>query len=139
MSDLSCFEIIQPRPYKKRKAEIRETAFIDICKLCDQRVIARCVSRTGFFSRLVTDLLNHDFDASESLFHVIVHRGFYTFIEPDDQKTIRKTAPHFLEEGWQDALEAIFVQENFETYDTKDRTSRMMQFFGTNLVEVTWY
>ncbi|KAK2951093.1 hypothetical protein BLNAU_13936 [Blattamonas nauphoetae] len=127
---------VQPSPSQKRSAEIRETAFIDVCKLCDERVIARCVSRAGFFSRLVANLLNHDFDASESLIRVIVDGGCYTSIEPEDRKTIRKTAPHFLEEGWQDALEAIFVQENFETYDTKVRTSRMMQFFGTNLVNV---
>ncbi|KAK2950567.1 hypothetical protein BLNAU_14459 [Blattamonas nauphoetae] len=86
---------LQPPPSEKRKAERRETAFVDILKLCDERVIARCVSRTGFFSRLVADLLNHNFDASESLFRVIVHHGFYTFIRPDDQKAIRKTFPRF--------------------------------------------
>ncbi|KAK2951098.1 hypothetical protein BLNAU_13941 [Blattamonas nauphoetae] len=103
---------VQPRPYEKQKAEIRETAFIDISKLCDQRVITRCASRAGFFSRLVADLLNRKFDLSESLFRVFVDNGFYTFVEPEEQKTIRKTVPHFLEEDWQDALEIIFVKED---------------------------
>ncbi|KAK2951091.1 hypothetical protein BLNAU_13934 [Blattamonas nauphoetae] len=130
---------LQPCPSDKQTAEFRETTFIDVCNLCDHRVIARCVSRAGFFSRLVADLLNHDFDASESLIRVIVDGGWYTSIEPEDQKTIRKTVPHFLEEGWQDALETIFVQENFETYDTKVHTSRMMELFGTNSQMVKGY
>ncbi|KAK2952253.1 hypothetical protein BLNAU_12812 [Blattamonas nauphoetae] len=130
---------LQPCTFEKQSAEIRETAFIDVCKLCDQRVIAQCIGRTGFFCHLVADLLSHKFDLSESLFHAIVGGGCYTIVQREDQKTIRKTVPRFLEEGWQDALETIFVKEDFNSSDTKYCTRRMMQFFGTNLVEVKWY
>ncbi|KAK2952245.1 hypothetical protein BLNAU_12804 [Blattamonas nauphoetae] len=129
---------VQPRRYEKQNAELQETTFIDVCRLCDQRVIARCASRTGFFSRLVADLLKDDFDARESLFFVIVDGGWNTYVRPEDQKPIRKTVPHFLEEGWQDALETIFVKEEFNSSVSKYLTRRTMEFFGTNLVEVKW-
>ncbi|KAK2958706.1 hypothetical protein BLNAU_6209 [Blattamonas nauphoetae] len=130
--DILCTHFIQPRLSEMREAQRREKAFVGILKLCDERVIARCVNKTGFFSRLVADLLNPDFAASKTLFCLIVDRGFWTSIRPDDQKAIRKTAHHFLEEGWQDALETVFVKKGFIAHDTKDSTSRMMQFFGTN-------
>ncbi|KAK2947293.1 hypothetical protein BLNAU_17769 [Blattamonas nauphoetae] len=136
--DILCTYFIRPPPCSFNKAKEREIVFVDILKLCDERVIARCVSRTGFFSRLVADLLNHTFDASESLFCVIVEDRWDNLIRLDDMKTIRKTVPHFLEEGWQDALETVFVKKGFNSSYNNFRTRQMMQFFGTNLVEVEW-
>ncbi|KAK2947303.1 hypothetical protein BLNAU_17779 [Blattamonas nauphoetae] len=130
---------LQPPPSEKRKAKRREKAFVNILKLCDERVIARCVSKTSFFSRLVADLLNHNFDASESLFCVIVDGGRYASLGLEDQKTVRKTAHHFLEEGWEDALEMIFVKKGFSSSYNSYCTREMMQYFGTNLVKVRWY
>ncbi|KAK2952251.1 hypothetical protein BLNAU_12810 [Blattamonas nauphoetae] len=126
---------LQPCTFEKHVARQRERLFIDVCKLFNHRVTAQCIGRTGFFSRLVADLLNHNFDASVFLFLVIVDGGWYTSIEGEDQRIIRKTVPYVLEEGWQDVLETIFVKGKFNSSNTKFHTSLMIQFFGTNWVK----
>ncbi|KAK2945854.1 hypothetical protein BLNAU_19222 [Blattamonas nauphoetae] len=122
---------IQPRYFESYEKEGREKAFVNVCKLCDQRVVAQCVSRIGFFSRVVIGLFNENIYASDSFFHMIIDRGFHNKMAREDRKAVRSTIPCFLEEGWQDALDLIFIQD-IDDPDDEYRTRRRMQFFGTN-------
>ncbi|KAK2943703.1 hypothetical protein BLNAU_21354 [Blattamonas nauphoetae] len=125
---------IQPR-HNDYTAQMRfGTLFHDVCQSCEQRVIAQCLSRTGFFSRIVTALFNPNFDTCADFFqHVISHRRYIGFWK-DDQTHVRRTIPSFLEEGWQDALEFIFVQgKDVNSHNAQKRTRDMIVYFGANL------
>ncbi|KAK2941319.1 hypothetical protein BLNAU_23764 [Blattamonas nauphoetae] len=134
---------IQPREFELYEAKRfmfelneqkrREETFVAVCKLCDQRVVAQCVSRIGFFSRVVIDLLNGNPNESNSFFHKITDRGFSNKMTREDRRVFQSSIPYFLEEGWQDALDFIFVKaKDLENRDAKYRTGRRMQFLGTN-------
>ncbi|KAK2940147.1 hypothetical protein BLNAU_24941 [Blattamonas nauphoetae] len=67
---------------------------------------------------------------------MIVNRRDYEMTD-EDRKTIGRTVPNFLEEGWQDAVEFIFIQgKDVDHFDTKFSARLMMKFFGTNLNRV---
>ncbi|KAK2950372.1 hypothetical protein BLNAU_14707 [Blattamonas nauphoetae] len=125
--------ILHPRAFESSREKRHEDIFVTVCKLCDQRVLAQCVSRTGFFSHFVAALFNHSFNASVSLLQMIVDRGKRRHLGIEDQNTIRRTIPYYLEEGWQDALEFIFVQgKNDNSPDAQQKVRWMMLFFGAN-------
>ncbi|KAK2945850.1 hypothetical protein BLNAU_19218 [Blattamonas nauphoetae] len=122
---------IQPRYFEPYEQKRCEEAFVEICKLCDERVVAQCVSRIGFFSRVVNDIFNDNPDSSDMFFNMITDRGFYYEMTSQDRKAVRNTIPYFLEEGWQDALDFIFIQDIDYRY-IQPRTKRRKQFLGTN-------
>ncbi|KAK2946934.1 hypothetical protein BLNAU_18158 [Blattamonas nauphoetae] len=127
---------LQPIPYESSIRWILKKRFIVFSKLCDQRVIAQCFSRTGFFSRIVADLFNQRFASSYHLFSLIIDRPFYSDVTKEDQFLLRRTVPNFLEEGWQDSLDYRFVQKDFSHHDDQPQIRHMMQFFGANMNEV---
>ncbi|KAK2947299.1 hypothetical protein BLNAU_17775 [Blattamonas nauphoetae] len=106
----------------------------------DQRVVAQCLGRTGFFSRFVAGLLDEHFHACSVYFHMIVDRGEYRHIKGERLKAIRRTIPNMLEEGWQDAAEFLFVRKDFDCSETQHRLKRMMLFLGANFSDIPgWY
>ncbi|KAK2946145.1 hypothetical protein BLNAU_18937 [Blattamonas nauphoetae] len=135
--------LIQPRTFVNRENLRRSEIFFDVSKLRDQRAIVQCLSRTGFFSRIVTGLFDEKFNKSSVYFDLVIGRSrFYSrtqaevqkSIQPDEQKALRRLVPHFLEEGWQDALEFIFVRKkDIDFFNTQDKTEDVIAFFGTNL------
>ncbi|KAK2956784.1 hypothetical protein BLNAU_8237 [Blattamonas nauphoetae] len=125
---------IQPPSLKWQKCEKRKEQFAEICELCDQRVIARALSRTGFFSRFVATLFDHTFKASEFIFQLIIDRSLFPKLNIEDQNTIQRRLPNFLEEGWQDAMEFIFVQgKDVNLNNIQHRIWPMMQYLGGNV------
>ncbi|KAK2943912.1 hypothetical protein BLNAU_21167 [Blattamonas nauphoetae] len=125
---------MQPHDFEKEQRWKKKNIFFDFCELCDERVVAQCFSRTGFFSRIVTRLFNHQSNTDEYLLNMFIDHEMYSCRPIEDQKTIRRTIPNFLGEGWQDALELIFVTgKDIDRADTKRATKRMMQFFGANV------
>ncbi|KAK2944973.1 hypothetical protein BLNAU_20091 [Blattamonas nauphoetae] len=124
---------IQYRHFNGYERVGRQRMFIDVCHCCDQRVIAQCLSRTGFFSRFVTGLLTFDFFASAFFFQIIIDGAELHGVDIEDQKKLRGTVPNFLEEGWQDALDHIFLIKHLEYSDLKSITGVMMRFLGTNV------
>ncbi|KAK2945096.1 hypothetical protein BLNAU_19994 [Blattamonas nauphoetae] len=132
--DLLCRYFIQPREFKTNERLEGEKIFIDVCRLCDQRVIAQCLTRLGFFSRFVTGLLHETLETCESFLFLISDRGEHSKTNAEDQNTLQRALPCFLEEGWQDALDFLFVQgRNDYHFDLQDRTRQAMQYFGANL------
>ncbi|KAK2949918.1 hypothetical protein BLNAU_15147 [Blattamonas nauphoetae] len=139
---LSTF-LIQPRIFVNRENLSRSEIFFDVSKLCDQRAIVQCLSRTGFFSRIVTTLFDEKFKTYAVYFDMVIGRSRFIsmtqaeerkVIQPEDQKAIRRTVPHFLEEGWQDALEFIFVRKkDIAFFNIQNQTEDIMEFFGSNL------
>ncbi|KAK2950584.1 hypothetical protein BLNAU_14476 [Blattamonas nauphoetae] len=138
--DRLCRYFIQPRKFEKHERMYRGNHFIDVCNLCDQRVVARCLGRTGFFSRFVAGLLDDHFHACAVFFHMIIDRGEYHHIEGERLEAIRRTVPNMLEEGWQDAAEFLFVRKRFDCSETQHKLKRMMLFFGANHRKIAgWY
>ncbi|KAK2956159.1 hypothetical protein BLNAU_8939 [Blattamonas nauphoetae] len=115
------------------EGEDQEKVFIDISKLCEQRVLSLCLSRIGFFSRFVAALIDNNFNASVYFLQMIVDREKRSHLDIDNQNAIRRTIPYYLEEGWQDALEFIFVQRmDANSFDAQNKTTWMMLCFGAN-------
>ncbi|KAK2959768.1 hypothetical protein BLNAU_5257 [Blattamonas nauphoetae] len=125
--------LIQPSDFGSWARVNRDDLIIDVCILCDQRVIARCLNRNGFFSHFVSGLLSHNTEASESFFRMIVDRSMLPKLAIDDRNKIRKTVPPCLEEGWQDALEYVYVKKAVVTRDPQFGSSQMMLFLGANM------
>ncbi|KAK2958827.1 hypothetical protein BLNAU_6330 [Blattamonas nauphoetae] len=124
---------LQPRDFEMTESRERDIIFFNFCVLCDERVIAQCFSKTGFFSHIVTRLFNYDFNTSEYILHIFIEHRVYCDRPIEDQKMIRRTIPNFLEEGWQDALEFIFVKGNgIDRADIQFKTEKMIRFFGAN-------
>ncbi|KAK2943470.1 hypothetical protein BLNAU_21606 [Blattamonas nauphoetae] len=124
---------IQPRHFNGSERVDRQRMFIDVCHCCDQRVIALCLSRTGFFSRFVTALLDFQFNWSPFFFQIIIDGADTHGVDIEDQRKLRGTVPYFLEEGWQDALDHILIMKYFDGSDIKSITGVMMRFLGTNV------
>ncbi|KAK2943916.1 hypothetical protein BLNAU_21171 [Blattamonas nauphoetae] len=125
---------MQPHDFEKEQRWKKKNILFRFCELCDERVVVQCFSRTGFFSRIVTRLFNHQSNTDEYLLNMIIDHEMYSRRPIEDQKMIRRTIPNFLGEGWQDALELIFVTgKDIDRADTERSTKRMMQFFGANL------
>ncbi|KAK2957186.1 hypothetical protein BLNAU_7780 [Blattamonas nauphoetae] len=126
--------LVQPSNYDYRQEEGSLHLFVDICELCDQRVIARCLGRIGFFSRVVTGLFNESFIASQHLFELLIRQPTFYRRGIVDLKMLRRPIPCFLEEGWHDASEFIFIQaKNAEHDNGQYGAGRMLHFFGTNM------
>ncbi|KAK2949227.1 hypothetical protein BLNAU_15830 [Blattamonas nauphoetae] len=124
---------IQPRSFEPYEEQRCEDAFVAVCRLCDQSVVAQCVSRIGFFSRVVSGLFNENIDASNSLYRMITDREFYYTMTREDLKAVRRTIPYFLEEGLQDAFDFMFVKEKSRhDPNAQYRTKRRMQLFELN-------
>ncbi|KAK2946156.1 hypothetical protein BLNAU_18900 [Blattamonas nauphoetae] len=130
--DFLCHFFIHPPINPWRESGERMKRFVDVSELCDQRVIVQCLSRTGFFSRFVTVLLNPNYEESEFIFQLITGYHLYPKRKIEDQNAIQRTFPHFLEEGWQDALEFVYVKKAVVTRDPQYASSQMMLFFGAN-------
>ncbi|KAK2941182.1 hypothetical protein BLNAU_23896 [Blattamonas nauphoetae] len=114
----------------------QEIVFSEINRLCEQCIITMCLSRIGFFSRLISGLLNDRTSlACESCLDIFIHPTRSSGRERADTKKHRRTVPHFLEEGLQDALEFMFVRKKSE--DTLKcpvaRVNRMMLSHGSNV------
>ncbi|KAK2960858.1 hypothetical protein BLNAU_4255 [Blattamonas nauphoetae] len=127
---------IQLRHFNGYERVDRQGMFIDVCYCCNLCVIARCLSRTGFFSRFVTALLDFRFFVSAFFFQIIIYGADLDDVDIEDQKMLRGTVPNFLEEGWEDALDHIFLIKYCEYSDIKSITEVMMHFLGTN---VNWW
>ncbi|KAK2943918.1 hypothetical protein BLNAU_21173 [Blattamonas nauphoetae] len=124
---------LQPRDFEMTESRERDIIFFNFCILCDLRVIVQCFSRTGFFSRIVSRLFNHQNNTDEYPLDMIIDHHMYDRRPIEHQKMIRRTIPNFLEEGWQDALEFIFVTgKHIDCADIQFKTEKMIQFFGAN-------
>ncbi|KAK2962001.1 hypothetical protein BLNAU_3057 [Blattamonas nauphoetae] len=128
--------LVEPSGYSLHEKECECHKIIDVCKLGDQRVIAQCFSRIGFFSRIVCGLLDDrtSFDC-EWVMHAFLIRPHCPAYGRARRKTLRNPIEHFLEEGWQDVLEFIFVKKNVcDWHNTQHkRYLEMMGFHGANL------
>ncbi|KAK2958334.1 hypothetical protein BLNAU_6604 [Blattamonas nauphoetae] len=122
------------RTFDRDQRDVRAKMFLSVCKLCTQPAIARCLNRTGFFSRFVTAMFDLNFDACDFIFKMIVDRQIYPEFDVDDQNTIRRTIPNLLEEGWQDVLEFVYVKKAVvATIHIPSKIKPMMRFFGGNV------
>ncbi|KAK2955061.1 hypothetical protein BLNAU_9992 [Blattamonas nauphoetae] len=120
--------------FHSNERDDQEKVFVDIAELCDQRVLSQCLSRIGFFSRFVTALFNHNFNTSVSFLQIIVAPEQCPLLGIDDENAIRRTVPYFQEEGWQDALEYIFIQgKDANSFDALRKVRWMMLCFGANV------
>ncbi|KAK2959837.1 hypothetical protein BLNAU_5326 [Blattamonas nauphoetae] len=128
---LSHFFIHQPNS-TWRESQEQKQQFVDVCKLCDQRVIARSFSRTGFFSRFVTGLFDHHCEGTVSCFQTIIDRYDSPEISIEDILAIQTRISNFEEEGLQDALEFLFVKKYVTSHTTHAVTAQMMKFCGAN-------
>ncbi|KAK2956822.1 hypothetical protein BLNAU_8276 [Blattamonas nauphoetae] len=132
--DVLSHYFIQPSDFGSGEGVDRKALFVPICRLCDQRVIAEHLNRTGFFSHFVTGLLNPSFEASKYFFRMIVDRSVFPKLNIDDRRKIRRTVPHLLEEGWQDVMEYNFVQGcDVNVVNVQYRIRPMMQDLGGNV------
>ncbi|KAK2962025.1 hypothetical protein BLNAU_3081 [Blattamonas nauphoetae] len=135
----------------------REAAFVELSRLCEQRVIVQCLSRIGFFSRIVDGLLDDDlFFKSKSVLDIFLHQPRYSGDDRAEKKMLRRRVHHFLEEGWQDVLDLLlgrkttrdgfnyglsrimgilnhgYKREN-QMFQQLGNIAEMMGFFGANL------
>ncbi|KAK2944140.1 hypothetical protein BLNAU_20972 [Blattamonas nauphoetae] len=114
----------------------RDKKIIDVCRWCDHRTIARCFSSVGFFSRNVSGVLD---DSLSNLYkyslNVFIDQASDFGNAKAERTKLRRTIHLFLEEGWQDAVEFIFVKKDVNDYRNQQITwfRRMMQFHGANL------
>ncbi|KAK2957187.1 hypothetical protein BLNAU_7781 [Blattamonas nauphoetae] len=127
--------LVQPSNYDYRQeTENSVDVFVKICELCDQHVIVQCLGRIGFFSRVVTGLLEKSFRISQCLIQLFIRQPTYYGRDIVDPKIFRSAIPCFLEEGWQDALEFIFIQtKDIGHGNTRYGTRLILELFGTNM------
>ncbi|KAK2962030.1 hypothetical protein BLNAU_3086 [Blattamonas nauphoetae] len=121
---------------KSEEIEKRENLFLKISRLCEQHMIAQCLSRIGFFSRLVNGFLTTStFLKAERIVYIFLHKTRSFGHERSERRKQRRTVPNFLEEGWQDVLDFIFVTKT-ALHGLDDESSKikgMMHFHGANL------
>ncbi|KAK2946160.1 hypothetical protein BLNAU_18904 [Blattamonas nauphoetae] len=137
--DFLCQFYIHPPNSTIHENEERKEQFVDICELCDQRVIAQCFCRAGFFSRFVTELFDDNCHETLSCFDIIIKSSKSHQTDNEGRKSILHTIPHFVEEGFQDALEFLFVKRHFTSYNTHAATEQMMTFCGVNSYRLCGY
>ncbi|KAK2956964.1 hypothetical protein BLNAU_8039 [Blattamonas nauphoetae] len=113
-----------------------EDEFKRICSVCDQPVVARAISKTGLFSRIVNGLTN-----SEKMY-----KSIGTLVKPiNDVKEgkIDKTTermwrrggfPTIREEGLEDAIEFTLCRKTHSIYhnSTRDEARCILRYFGVN-------
>ncbi|KAK2961982.1 hypothetical protein BLNAU_3038 [Blattamonas nauphoetae] len=118
----------------RRKDQIE--VFIGLRRLCEQCVIAQCLGRIGFFSRIVNGLLDDDlFSECKYVIDIFLRQARHSSDEKPDKKTLRRISRHFLEEGWQDVLDFLLVtkQDSNQVRDRIEHVMEMMQFHGVNV------
>ncbi|KAK2959699.1 hypothetical protein BLNAU_5188 [Blattamonas nauphoetae] len=65
---------------------------------------------------------------------MIVDHSMFPNLNIEDRRTIRRTVPHLLEEGWQDVMEYNFVQgSDVNVYNVQYRFRPMVQYLGGNV------
>ncbi|KAK2962003.1 hypothetical protein BLNAU_3059 [Blattamonas nauphoetae] len=114
---------------------------IDILEFGDQRVIAECFSRIGFFSRIVCGVLDARTSYHcECVVHVFLVRQRCHDNGRARRKMLRNPIEHFLEEGWQDVLEFILVKKKASDWfnERPNTYMEMMRFHGANLDRRIW-
>ncbi|KAK2961908.1 hypothetical protein BLNAU_2964 [Blattamonas nauphoetae] len=126
---------IQQLPSNHNFIKDRAKVFAKLSRLSEQRVIAKCLSRIGFFSRMVCGLLDDDlfFEYQYGL-RIFLNQPRYSSDERPEWKTVQRSVHHFLEEGWQDVLDLLFVRKNDTTLAIHriKHAKDMMQFLGAN-------
>ncbi|KAK2961942.1 hypothetical protein BLNAU_2998 [Blattamonas nauphoetae] len=113
----------------------RNKTYIELSRLCEQRVIAQCLSRLGFFSRIVDGLLTDRlFFEYQNGLGIFLCQARDSSDEAPEWKTLQRTVHHFLEEGWQDVLDFLLVRKKDSDYAMFriDNVKEMMQFLGAN-------
>ncbi|KAK2961966.1 hypothetical protein BLNAU_3022 [Blattamonas nauphoetae] len=114
----------------------RERTYIELSRLCEQRVIAQCLSRIGFFSRIVCGLLDDDlFFESKDVLDIFLGQTRNSSYRKPEWKTLQRTVHHFLEEGWEDVLDFLLTRMCWTYYDAMyriDIVKDMMQFLGAS-------
>ncbi|KAK2954556.1 hypothetical protein BLNAU_10407 [Blattamonas nauphoetae] len=103
----------------------RDEVFIDVCRLCDQHAIARCLSSVGFFSRIVGGVLDYCFFNQQKYgLNVFIDQASDFGNERAERTKLRRAIPLILEEGWQDAVEFVFIKKkaNFIPYSEIETT-----------------
>ncbi|KAK2948141.1 hypothetical protein BLNAU_16941 [Blattamonas nauphoetae] len=114
----------------------RGAVFFTLGRLCEQREIAQCLSRIGFYSWIVGGLLDGSpFITFELIIDLFLRRPRHSGDERAKKKILRRKNRHFLEEGWQDVLAVIFFTKTRPGFVPLCRThaKEMMQFHGANL------
>ncbi|KAK2943937.1 hypothetical protein BLNAU_21140 [Blattamonas nauphoetae] len=114
----------------------RAEMFITLSELCDCHAIAQCLSRIGFFSRIVGGLLDDNlFNEYKCGLCLFLRQPRDSSNERPARETLRNTAPHFVEEGWQDVLDFLLVQkqDSFEITARIKHVTEMMDHQGANL------
>ncbi|KAK2962029.1 hypothetical protein BLNAU_3085 [Blattamonas nauphoetae] len=111
----------------------REDIFLKISRLCEQHVIAQCLSRIGFFSRIVGGLLDdRTFNASKCFINIFLRQTRSSGDERAEKKMLRRRASHFIDEGCQDIVEFIFVTKtNQDRFNSQ--VSRIMEMLNYGL------
>ncbi|KAK2944462.1 hypothetical protein BLNAU_20610 [Blattamonas nauphoetae] len=127
---------IQQSSLNGKERKDRAEVFIMLSKLCDYRAIAQCLSRIGFFSRIVGGLLDYNlFYTYKHGLGVFLRQTRYSSHRRPARETLHNTVPHFQEEGWQDILDLLLVQKQ-DSFDITRRIGHvidMMQFHGANM------
>ncbi|KAK2940418.1 hypothetical protein BLNAU_24679 [Blattamonas nauphoetae] len=113
----------------------QENVFIEISQLCDRRVIAQCLGKIGVFSHIVSGLLeDRTYSTYRRFLHALIYHIQSSGNERAEMKKLRRAIHLFMEEGWQDALDAVIIL----TKACGGRRHRItlndeiMQFFGVN-------
>ncbi|KAK2961971.1 hypothetical protein BLNAU_3027 [Blattamonas nauphoetae] len=114
---------------------LRKTYFSRIPLSCHQSFRLPALSRIGFFSRIVDGLLDGDhFNKSKHVIELFISQARYSSDEETDRKALRRISRHFLEEGWQDALDFVSVKQVVHGYFRRiEHVNRMMDFHGVNV------
>ncbi|KAK2944972.1 hypothetical protein BLNAU_20090 [Blattamonas nauphoetae] len=121
-------------PFQRGKD--RDEKIIDVCRLCDQHAIARCLSSVGYFSRMVGGVLDYSlFNPFKYGLDVFIDQASDFGNERAERTKLRRTIPLFLEEGWQDAVEFVLVKKDLNVYHNTQIAwfKKMTQFHGANI------
>ncbi|KAK2950277.1 hypothetical protein BLNAU_14769 [Blattamonas nauphoetae] len=109
--------------------------FVRISRLCNCPKIAQCLSRTGFFSRIVDGLLDEQtFNTCVRFFDIFLLHPPDSGNERGNRKKLRRRVPLLLEEGLQDVVDFLFVRKKDSIKESNRiiRIREVMQFLGTN-------
>ncbi|KAK2948303.1 hypothetical protein BLNAU_16752 [Blattamonas nauphoetae] len=110
-----------------RELRDRTEVFLNICRLCDQRAVALCLGRVGFFSHFVSGLLvdGPSFEC-EHVLEILIQRVRFSRYERGERKISRSLILSLLEEGWQDVLDFLFVKNQYSV-------KLVVHFLGANV------
>ncbi|KAK2946157.1 hypothetical protein BLNAU_18901 [Blattamonas nauphoetae] len=132
--DFLCEYFIHPPNSTIHESQERKKQFVDVFEFCDQRVIAQCLNRTGFFSRFVAAMFDHNCSGTVSCFKTIINCvAIPELVSIKKRKSILNTIPNFLEEGLQDALEFLFVKNCVASDNNRDVAGQMLTCCGANI------